>query len=152
MECSFKICFFHIWPWIRKVWHWCQGSPRCWDHKRIHCLNWGLEKDLKGINSPVVEAKILTKFKNLSFECDDGQIFTIYEGNCEFCHGRTDGWQLIGNFADEDDEDDEDEPFCPFAVTMVQQFQQSEGNKVLKPPFGSPEERQCDPMEDETME
>ncbi len=41
------------------------------------------KKELKWKNFPVVEARFHTKYKNLSFEYDDGQIFTIDEGNCE---------------------------------------------------------------------
>ncbi len=37
-------------------------------------------------NGTVVEARFLTKYKNLSFEYDNGQIFSVYEGNCEFRH------------------------------------------------------------------
>ncbi len=62
-------------------------------------------------------------------------MFTIHEGNCEFRHGRSGGWQLIGICADEDVED---EPFCPFVVvTMICKFHQSEGIKVHTPPPGS---------------
>ncbi len=108
------------------------------------------EKELKRKNCPVVEARFLTKYKNLSFEYDNSRVFTIYDGNCEFRRGRSGGWQLIGICADEDVED---EPFCPFfVVTMIREFQQSEGIKVHKPPPGSPEERQYDPMEDTLAE
>ncbi len=94
---------------------------------------------------PVVEARFLTKYKNPSLEYDNGRIFTIFEGNCELRHGRTGGWQLIGICIDKDVED---EPCCPFfAVTMMQEFQQSKGIKVNKPPSGSPDKRQCDPTE-----
>ncbi len=97
-------------------------------------------------NCPIVEARFLTKYKTLSFEYDNGQIFTIYKGICEFRHSRTGDWQLIGICADKDVED---EPFCPsFTVIMIWQFQQSEGIKVHKPPFGFPEERQYNPSED----
>ncbi len=51
------------------------------------------------------------------------------------------------------DKDVGDEPFCPFfVVAMIHNFQQSEGIKIHKPPPGSPEERQYDPMEDTLME
>ncbi len=105
------------------------------------------EKELKTKKCPVVKARFLTTYKNLSFEYVYGQIFTIFEGNYEFRHGRTGVWQLIGICADEVAED---EPFCPFfAVAMICQVQQSKGIKVPKPPSGSPEERQYDPMEEQ---
>ncbi len=110
----------------------------------------GWEEELKRKNCLVVEERLLTKYKNLSFEYDNIQVFTIYEGNCKFWCGRSDGWQLIGIFADKDVED---EPFCHFVVvTMISKFQSSEGIKVHMPPCWSPEERQYDPNEDTLME
>ncbi len=75
------------------------------------------EKELKRKSCPIVEARFLTKYKNLSFEYDNGWVFTIYEGNFEFQSGRSGGWQLIGICVDKDVED---EPFCSFfVVTMI---------------------------------
>ncbi len=42
------------------------------------------EKEVKRKNFPVIEARCLTKYKILSFNYDNGQVFTIYEGNYEF--------------------------------------------------------------------
>lgn len=101
---------------------------------------------MKWKNCLVVEARFLTKYENLSFEYDDSQIFTIFEGNFDFRRGRSSGWQLIGF-----------EPtkmlkmthfFSFFAVTMICEFQQSKGIKVHKHPPGSPEERQDGPTDD----
>ncbi len=76
----------------------------------------------------------VTKYNNLSFEYNNGHVFTIYEGNCEIQYGRTGGGKLIGICADKDVED---EPFCPyFVVTMIWEFQQSTGIKVHILPYG----------------
>ncbi len=44
----------------------------------------GWEKEIKWENCLVVEGRFLTKYKSLLFKYDDGKIFTIYEGYCEF--------------------------------------------------------------------
>ncbi len=53
------------------------------------------EKEMKGENFPEYEARCFDKYKNLSLEYNNGQVFTIYEGSCWFCCRRTSDWQLI---------------------------------------------------------
>ena len=102
------------------------------------------EKELKKKNCPVVEARFLTKYKNLSFLFEDNnKVYTIFEGNMEFHQGKTGGWMLIGECSEEGVED---EGFCPFfVVTLIRKYPQAEGVKVHKPPVGSLEEMQYDP-------
>ncbi len=42
------------------------------------------EKELKRKNCPVVKARFPTKYKSLSFEYDNGQVFTTYKENIKF--------------------------------------------------------------------
>ncbi len=87
------------------------------------------------MNFPVVEARFLIKYKNLSFDNCDWQILTIHGGICKFYLGRAGGWKFIAIYADKDVED---EPiFLFFDVTMSWQFQQSEGIKAHKSPSGA---------------
>ncbi len=107
------------------------------------------EKEFKRKNFPVVEARLLASVRIFPLSVMMGKSLLLLKENMSFAMEEL----MVGNSF---------ElvlmkmlkmiHFSHFTVTMVQQFQQSEGDKVLKPPFGSPEERQCDPMEDETME
>ncbi len=47
---------------------------------------WEIEKERNDCSA--TEAWFLTMFKNIAFEYDSGQNFTIYEGKCEFCRGK----------------------------------------------------------------
>ncbi len=102
------------------------------------------EKELKKKNCPVVEAQFLTKYKNLSFLLEDyNKVYTIFEGNMEFHHGKSCGWMLLGECSEEGVED---EGFCPYLVlTLIRKYPQAEGVKVHKPPVGSLEEMQYNP-------
>ncbi len=73
--------------------------------------NWEKNSTGRMKNSQVVEARFLTKYKNLSYEYDNGWISTSYEGNCEFRHWMNAVCQLIGNCAGNDVEN---EPFAHF--------------------------------------
>ncbi len=102
------------------------------------------EKELKKKNCPVVEARFLTKYKNLAFLFEDNdKVNTLFEGNMEFHQGKTGSWMLIGKCSEEGIED---EGFSPFlVVTMIRKYPQVEGMKVIKPPVGSLEEIQYEP-------
>lgn len=108
-------CFFQIWVGLEKF-----GV----DVKvlkdvgiRREFIGWTEEwgKELKTTNCVVVDVSsgFLIKYKNLSFEYDEGQIFTIYFGNFEFWRGKSGGWQLIGIYAEKDIE----EKPCAFILT-----------------------------------
>ena len=52
----------------------------------------------------VIEAKFLTKYKDLVFlDPDSGSTFTVASQNCEYHHRRTGGWYLICEPNDEED-------------------------------------------------
>ncbi len=90
---------------------------------------------------PLVEARSLIKYKNLSFEYDKGQIFPIYKGNYEFFRN----WWPVTKICS--DKDAENEPCClSFIVTIIyDQLQQSEIFKIYMSPPQIPEEICYDP-------
>ncbi len=98
------------------------------------------EKELKKKNCPVIEARFLTKYKNLSFLFEDNnKVYTIFEGNMEFHQGKTGGWMLIGDCLEEGVDD---EGFCQFlVVTLIRKCPQAEGVKVHKLAVGNLEEK-----------
>ncbi len=91
-------------------------------------------------NCPVVVARFLTKYKNLSFLFEDNnRVYTIFEGNMEFHQGKTGGWMLIGECLEEGIED---EGFCQLlVVALIRKYPQAEGMKIHQPAVGSLEEK-----------
>ncbi len=78
----------------------------------------------------VSEALLLQKYKGLVFhDPDSGNDFSIWQQNMEFCHGRGNGWFLLGVCAENGVED---EAFTlELACKMIGDTPQKDGIQVV---------------------
>ncbi len=88
------------------------------------------EEEARKKNDCVSEALLLQKYEGLVFcDPDSGNDFSIWQQNMEFCHGRGNGWFLLGVCAKDGVED---EGFTlELACKMIGDTPQKDGIQVV---------------------
>ena len=92
--------------------------------------NW--EKPLLKKNCPVVEARLLEKYKGLAmYDPDVDTTFIVHDGNLEFCGGRGWDWCLIGNHPSGNTADDKPYLICEESIGMIVDAKQPDGVAIV---------------------
>ena len=90
------------------------------------------EQPLLRKNCPVVEARLLEKYKGLvMYDPDEKTTYIVHEGNLEFHAGRKGGWCLIGNHPSGNNEDDEAYLINDSAIEMIAETEQAKGVQIV---------------------
>ena len=93
----------------------------------------GWEKRERKSNDAVIEARFVTKYKNLCFkDPDSGDIFTVAPQNAEFHRKKGDrGWHLICEKNGGVEEEDNEAFTIELANQLIKSYPQADGVQVI---------------------